>query len=108
MSGSVLLASSLLLAVFFGSIYREKRQAYLWAWSFNATSTTGSATVKVAFANGTPSGSVVDVVALGGNNTSTPVLAGSTTTASGCARGGCSPKTDTVTANTANAPASTR
>ncbi|MGC1579929.1 MAG: hypothetical protein WA766_00510, partial [Candidatus Acidiferrales bacterium] len=34
MSGSVLLASSLLLALFFGSIYREKRQAYLWAWSF--------------------------------------------------------------------------
>jgi diguanylate cyclase (GGDEF)-like protein/putative nucleotidyltransferase with HDIG domain len=34
MSGSVLLASSLLLALFFGSLYREKRQAYLWAWSF--------------------------------------------------------------------------
>src|SRR5271170_5279846 len=33
MSGSVLLASSLLLAIFFGSIYREKRQAYLWVWS---------------------------------------------------------------------------
>jgi diguanylate cyclase (GGDEF)-like protein/putative nucleotidyltransferase with HDIG domain len=33
MSGSVLLASSLLLAIFFGSIYREKRQAYLLVWS---------------------------------------------------------------------------
>src|SRR5208282_123081 len=33
MSGSVLLSSTLLLAVFFGSMYREKRQAYLWVWS---------------------------------------------------------------------------
>ncbi|MGB8593501.1 MAG: diguanylate cyclase [Candidatus Acidiferrales bacterium] len=33
MSGIVLVSSSLLLAVFFGSIYREKRQAYLWVWS---------------------------------------------------------------------------
>ena len=33
MSGSVLLASSLLLAVFFGAFYREKRQAYLLVWS---------------------------------------------------------------------------
>ncbi len=33
MSGSVLLASSLLLALFFGSIYREKRQSYLLVWS---------------------------------------------------------------------------
>ncbi len=78
---------------------------YQWAWSFNATSSSGTATVGLTYVNGTPAGSVVDVVALGGNSTSTPIVSGSTTTASGCSKGGCNLKTDTVTANTANAPA---
>ncbi len=78
-----------------------------WVWWFNAT--TSSGTVRVAFNGGTPPiGSAVNVIALAGNNTSTPVVSGSTTTASGCGKGGtggCTNKTSTVTANTANAPA---
>jgi hypothetical protein len=78
---------------------------YQWAWWFNATSSSASATVGVTYPDGAPTGSVVDVVALTGNSTSTPIVSGSTTTASGCDKGGCNLKTDTVTANTANAPA---
>ena len=70
---------------------------YEWAWWYNARSTSGSATVTMNF-NNTPLASVVDVVALGGNSTTTPIVTASTTTAS-------STSSTAITANTANAPA---
>jgi hypothetical protein len=70
---------------------------YEWAWWYNARSTSGSATVSLTF-NNTPLASVVDVIALSGNSTTTPIVTANTTTAS-------STSTTAITANTANAPA---
>ena len=70
---------------------------YEWAWWYNAT-TNGSTTVTLAF-NNTPQASVVDVLALSGNSTTTPIVTANTSTAS-------STSTTAITANTLNAPAS--
>ena len=71
---------------------------YEWAWWYNASTTNASATVVLTF-NNTPQASVVDVVALSGNSTTTPIVTTSTTTAS-------STSSTTITGDTANAPAS--
>jgi hypothetical protein len=75
----------------------DSNRCYEWAWWYNAATTSASATVALTF-NGTPQASVVDVVALSGNSTTTPIVSASTTTAS-------SDSTTAITANTANAPA---
>jgi hypothetical protein len=71
-------------------------RCYEWAWWFNAATTNGSATVTLAFGN-TPQASVVDVIALSGNSTTTPIVTASTSTAS-------STSSTAITANTAQAP----
>ena len=53
--------------------------------------------------SGTPAGDVADVIALGGNSTSTPIAQSST--ASGCNNNSCANTTKTVTGNLASAPA---
>ena len=70
---------------------------YEWAWWYNAGTTNGSASVTLAFTN-TPQASVVDVIALSGNSTTTPIVTASTTIAS-------STSATTISADTANAPA---
>ena len=80
-----------------GSANCTANGCYEWAWWYNARSTSGSATVTMNF-NKTPLASVVDVVALGGNSTTTPIVTANTTTAS-------SPTSTAITANTANGPA---
>ena len=69
---------------------------YEWSWWYNARSS-GTATVSLNFTN-TPQASVVDVVALTGNSTTTPIVTANTTTAS-------STSLTAISANTANAPA---
>ena len=70
---------------------------YEWSWWYNATAST-STTVTLGFTN-TPQASVVNVLALSGNSTTTPIVTASTSTAS-------STSSTTITANTLNAPAS--
>jgi hypothetical protein len=79
----------------------DSTNCYEWAWSFNATASS-SATVSISF-TGSPTGDVADVIALGGNSTSTPVVQSST--ASGCNSNNCNNNTKTVTGNLSNAPA---
>jgi hypothetical protein len=78
-----------------GSPNCTANDCYEWSWWYNARSS-GTATVSLTF-NNTPQASVVDVVALAGNSTTTPIVAANTTTAS-------STSTTAITANTANAP----
>ena len=70
---------------------------YEWAWWYSAHTTSSSATVTLTFTN-TPQASVVDVIALSGNSTTTPIVTASTTIAS-------STSATTISADTANAPA---
>jgi hypothetical protein len=70
-------------------------RCYVFAWSFNANTTSGSATVKVT-GTGSSQNFVMDVMALGGNDTTTPI-AQSNATQSG--QGG------TVSASLTSAPA---
>jgi hypothetical protein len=79
----------------------DSNDCYEWAWTFNAKATS-SATVSISF-SGSPTADVADVIALGGNSTSTPIVQSST--ASGCNSNSCSNDTKTVTANLGNAPA---
>jgi hypothetical protein len=69
-------------------------RCYVDAWSFNATTSSGAATVKVAETNA--QNFVIDVMALAGNNTTTPIVQSNGTQSN---QGG------TVTANLTNAPA---
>ena len=69
-------------------------RCYVYAWWFNANSTSGSATVKVS---GTSAQNfVIDVMALGGNDTTTPIVQSNATLSN---QGG------TVSANLTTAPA---
>jgi hypothetical protein len=73
-----------------------------WVWWFNASNSAAGTTISVSF-SGTPVGNIVDVLALSGNSTTTPVVQSNTN--SGCSGGGCANNTTTVTANLTSAPA---
>ena len=77
----------------------DSNYCYEWAWSFNAT-VSSTATVSISF-TGTPTGDVADVIALGNNSTSTPIVQSST--ASGCNSFFCANYSKTVTGNLSNA-----
>ena len=79
----------------------DSNYCYEWAWSFNATASS-TATVSISF-TGTPTGDVADVIALGNNSPSTPIVQSST--ASGCNSYFCANYSKTVTGNLGNAPA---
>ena len=81
----------------------DSSNCYQWTWWFNANTTSSTATVKLTL-TGSPTGAVADVIALSGNNTSTPVVQSST--ASACNSNQCNTKTTTVSANLASTPAS--
>jgi hypothetical protein len=74
----------------------------MYAWSFNANTTSASATVKIAQTSGIDF--VLDVLALAGNDTSAPIVQ-SNGSESGCNKGGCNPKGTTASASLTNATA---
>jgi hypothetical protein len=70
-------------------------RCYVDAWWFNANTTAGTATVKVT-GTGSAQNFVIDVMAVAGNNTTTPIVQSNITESN---QGG------TVSANLTNAPA---
>jgi hypothetical protein len=73
------------------------------AWYFTANTTSASATVKVNLSGTSVTWTVVDVLALAGNNTTTPIR--QSNTASGCDASECTPDGTTATAALTSAPA---
>ena len=80
----------------------QAARCYMYAWSFNANTTSASATIKAAESHGQHF--VLDVLALAGNNTSAPIVQ-AIGSESGCNINGCTPRGTTASADLTNAPA---
>ncbi|HTU38512.1 MAG TPA: hypothetical protein VMF35_10990, partial [Acidimicrobiales bacterium] len=89
----------------FGGNCQDSSHCQLWTWWFNAKSNASGVSVSVSF-NHSADFASIDVLKVSGNDTTTPVITASTSTAAGCSSFFCGNDTSTATANLAHSPQS--